>query len=161
MCRLSLESQRIKTPRSSSGSSVSSSMTTKQPMLKLYELYWVEHILVANETAVLQDLLNWKTDLQPQIRWTWLWKFHLIPADFWKYRKPDRQWTAVDVMTLSVSSQVKSSQIYLYSTFHVHNNSKCFTLQQGAEKALKICKIIERNNLNELKLIKTSNSLDK
>ena len=61
--------------------------------------------------------------------------------------------------------QVKSSQIYLYSTFHVQNNSKCFTeikaLQQGAEKALKMCKIIERNNLNELKLIKTSNSLDK
>ena len=52
-------------------------------------------------------------------------------------------------------SQVKSSQIYLYSTFNVQNNSKCFTeikaLQQGAEKALKICKIIERNNLNELK----------
>ena len=65
----------------------------------------------------------------------------------------------------SKSSQVKSSQIYLYSTFHVQNNTKCFTeikaLQQGAEKALKICKIIERNNLNELKLIKTSNSLDK
>ena len=60
---------------------------------------------------------------------------------------------------------VKSSQIYLYSTFHVQNNSKCFTeikaWQQGAEKALKICKITERNNLNELKLIKTSNSLDK
>ena len=38
---------------------------------------------------------------------------------------------------------------------------KIKALQQGAEKALKICKIIERNNLNELKLIKTSNSLDK
>ena len=42
------------------------------------------------------------------------------------------------------SSQVKSSQIYLYSTFHVQNNSKCFTeikaLQQGAEKALKYVK---------------------
>ena len=25
------------------------------------------------------------------------------------------------------SSQVKSRQIYLYSTFHVQNNSKCFT----------------------------------
>jgi len=46
---------------------------------------------------------------------------------------------------------VKSSQIYLYSTFHVQNNSKCFTeikaLQQGAEKVLKICKIIERNKI--------------
>ena len=67
--------------------------------------------------------------------------------------------------SLFPSSQVKSSQIYLYSTFNVQNNSKCFTeikaLQQGAEKALKICKIIERNNSNELKSIKTSNSLDK
>jgi len=61
----------------------------------------------------------------------------------------------------SLLSQVK----LICSTFHVQNHSKCFTeikaLQQGAEKALKICKIIERNNFNELKLIKTSNSLDK
>ena len=49
---------------------------------------------------------------------------------------------------LSGHLYVKSSQIYLHSTFHVQNNSKCFTeikaLQEGAEKALEICKIIER-----------------
>jgi len=48
-------------------------------------------------------------------------------------------------------SQVKSSQIYLYSTFHLQNNSKCFTdikaLQQGAEKALQICKRRERKKI--------------
>ena len=42
----------------------------------------------------------------------------------------------------SLIGTVKSSQVYLYSTFHVQNNSKCFTeikaLQQGAEKALKM-----------------------
>ena len=48
------------------------------------------------------------------------------------------------VFVLFDKSQVK----FICSTFHVQNNSKCFTeikaLQQGAEKALKICKIIER-----------------
>ena len=66
------------------------------------------------------------------------------PVQFIVYVDPQ---VPVAVHSVYLSSQVKSSQIYLYSTFHVQNNSKYFTeikaLQQGAEKALKICKIIE------------------
>ena len=74
------------------------------------------------------------------------------------YRRKISKWDTQNLKILrsslcsvSMSSQVKSSQIYLNSTFHVQNNSKCFpeikVLQQGAEKALKICKIIERKKI--------------